>query len=233
MCACCVPAGVIALRDPLVDVRVAAWMLTPDQEELRDSATEIGAKKAAWPLETLLKQRAPGAARRATAGLGPPVGGGAAVAAGRAAAMCAALAPVLLGALRGQGDALLHALHASEMPLVRALAAMQGAGVALEGAVLDREAPRVLAKLAELEALAYSEGMAGKKFNLAASAEVRAAAVGSRGSSRQPAALRGRGLDWRGDRPGACKGAPEKCLRWVTAACFLLTHLCDHAWPYR
>ena len=50
----------MSLADPLVDVRIATWLLMPDCGDLTDSPTRVTLKKGdtRWNLEGLLAQRA-------------------------------------------------------------------------------------------------------------------------------------------------------------------------------
>ena len=48
--------GRLALRDPLVDVRVAAWLSTPDEKKLKDERSRsVGRTGEVFTLSDMLK----------------------------------------------------------------------------------------------------------------------------------------------------------------------------------
>lgn len=49
------------LADPLLDMRIAAWMLTPEDKKLRDDSTATLAAGAVYTCESLLRQAGPAA----------------------------------------------------------------------------------------------------------------------------------------------------------------------------
>ena len=49
-------ASALALCDPLMDMRVAAWMATPEDKRLKDDAgASLGGKDAPYTVEALLR----------------------------------------------------------------------------------------------------------------------------------------------------------------------------------
>jgi DNA polymerase theta len=155
----------LALAGPLVDVRVAAFLATPDDGRLGDgsaSAPSAAARGrtdgAPHTLAGLAASRlGASAAAAAAAGMAPPAG--APPGAGRRrheACRDAALArrtAVSLGAtLSGLG--LVRALREVEMPAVPALAALEAAGVCIDAAALRRDTAALAARCAALDAAA-------------------------------------------------------------------------------
>jgi DNA polymerase theta len=167
-------SNALALRDPLVDLRVAAHLSTPDDARLSDAnaAAPGGAAAAAkrlggpYTAEGLAASRlGPAAAAAATRGM--PPGAGRAAACRRAALLRAAWA--LVGTtLEAAGAG--RALRAVEMPLVRILAQMEATGLALDLGALEAEEPPLRRRLAELEAQAAALA-GGVAFNLASPVE--------------------------------------------------------------
>lgn len=56
----CADKAVMSMADPLVDVRIAAWLVMPDAIEVTDSPTRVSMRKGdkPWNLEGLLNLRA-------------------------------------------------------------------------------------------------------------------------------------------------------------------------------
>ncbi|KAF6252881.1 hypothetical protein COO60DRAFT_1704095 [Scenedesmus sp. NREL 46B-D3] len=162
---------------PVVDVRIAAWLLQPD-----DKGTEEGGKGPCGRrpdvagLQALLARHAGQAA--VAAALGPQEGPLAAGGTGlRHLAACrrACLALKLHNALapRLQADCAIPALMGVEMPLVAVLAAMEARGMPCRPAALSSQAPAMDARLAQLEAAAAAYNTGGAAFSLTATKKVR------------------------------------------------------------
>lgn len=77
----------------------------------------------------------------------------------------------LVPALCPQIDGALPALTDIEMPLVRVLASMESAGIALDPDVFKAQRPPLEKRLLQLQALAYKHA-GGTQFNLASAQEV-------------------------------------------------------------
>ncbi|PRW44411.1 helicase and polymerase-containing TEBICHI isoform X1 [Chlorella sorokiniana] len=167
-----VPRGALALRDPLVDVRVAAWLSTPDDKKLKDeNAHSVGGRQELFTLSSMLKSKGGASvwaeATQGTAGSAAAVGQRRADA-GRAAAQARKMWHLLRSRLRG--DELLPPLWRTEMPLVRVVVDMEAAGLAVNEDILNTEEPQLQRRIQELEALAHQA--AGREFNLGSPQEV-------------------------------------------------------------
>ncbi|KAF6260746.1 hypothetical protein COO60DRAFT_857223 [Scenedesmus sp. NREL 46B-D3] len=164
------------LRESLVDVRIAAWLLHPDDKTCEEDrwGAAPGRKPLTKGLEALLQKW--GCAQDVADAVGelPRSGGGASsgrhLHACRRACMALKLHRILAPML--QSESVLPALMGMEMPLVRLLAAMEAHGIALDPAVLDAQEPAMVKRLGQLEAAAAKHNR-GVKFNLSSPADVR------------------------------------------------------------
>ncbi|EFN55218.1 hypothetical protein CHLNCDRAFT_52598 [Chlorella variabilis] len=141
----------LALRDPLVDVRVAAWLGTPDDGRLKDeSSHSVGSgRKEPYTLSDMLKIRGGQAVwAEATQGMqaSTAASGARRADAGRRAAQARKMWQLLRSRLRG--DELLPPLWRTEMPLE----------------------PMLQRRIEELEGMAHAE--AGQEFSLSSPQEV-------------------------------------------------------------
>lgn len=162
----------LALCDPLVDVRIAGWLSTPDDKHLRDEQQNtVGGRDKPCTLEQILLSKAgPAGAAQATCGMAASQAtvGQRRFEAGRRAAQVRKLWHVLH--CRLAADELLPSLWQREMPLVRVIVEMEAAGIAVNQGVLDAEHPLLERRLRELEHAAAA--LAGAPFNLSSPQEV-------------------------------------------------------------
>ncbi|WIA12996.1 hypothetical protein OEZ85_006607 [Tetradesmus obliquus] len=179
------------MGQPLVDVRIAAWLLHPDDKTCEEDrwGPAPGRKPLTKGLEALLQKW--GCAQDLADAVGglPRTGGSAS--SGRHLHACRraclalklhrilapmlqseAVLPALMGLKMPLSEAVLPALMGLEMPLVRLLAAMEARGIALDPAVLNAQQPAMVKRLGQLEAAAakYNRGV---KFNLSSPTDVR------------------------------------------------------------
>ncbi|KAL4428417.1 hypothetical protein ABPG75_002506 [Micractinium tetrahymenae] len=166
------PADQLALRDPLVDVRVAAWLSTPDDKRLMDTNPLLaGSRQELLTLDSLLKVKAGQAVwAEATRGMQSAAAqhGQRRADAGRRAVQARKAWQLLRARL--QADELLPPLWRTEMPLVRVIVDMEAAGVGVNEGILEGESPLLERRIAELEAMAHAA--AGEPFCLSSPQEV-------------------------------------------------------------
>lgn len=160
-------------QDPLLDVRIAAWMATPEDKRLRDDGSaSLSARDGPYSVEALLRVKAGQAAVTAAIqgfhpgsnGLSPRQ-----IDACKRAAVVRKLAHILVATLEAYGG-MLAPLRQAEMPLVRVLVDMEANGIAVNEAVLVAEKPLLARRLRELEEAAHS--VAQQEFNLGSPSEV-------------------------------------------------------------
>jgi DNA polymerase theta len=212
-------APLLALAGPLVDVRVAAFLATPDDGRLGDgtasapsAAARVCKDGAPHALVGLAASRlGAAAAAAAAAGMAPPAG--APPGAGRRrheacrGAALARRAAVALGATLG-GLGLARALREVEMPVVPALAALEAAGVCIDAAALRRETAALAARCAALAAAA--EALLGAPLDFLSPPDVSAALYETLRLPVPPGAARLKG--------GGGWSADAKALHWLVGA---------------
>ncbi|DBA82952.1 TPA: hypothetical protein ACH3X1_006731 [Trebouxia sp. C0004] len=163
----------MSLADPLVDVRIATWLVKPDCPDVTDSPSRVTLKRGDIKrnLEGLLTLKAGKDAvtsalnvlRMVSGGVRPPQRE-----ACRQAVMALALEAVLRPVLKSEG--LCDPLAKIEMPLVRVLAEMEHTRIAVNVEALALQKAPLQRSVEEIEAAA--QRLAGCRFNLGSSAEV-------------------------------------------------------------
>jgi len=184
---------------PVVDVKIAAWVLHPDEELLKyssqtgwDALNAVDPDRARGPCAGMLERFAgdvdADAIRAASKWRGPRATADGVNAGGANAAFAVASALSLDALVRAKladpraPSGLEDALRAIEMPLVPVLASMERAGVAFAPATLSRQLRRATKRVREIETEAVAvvathfacrhPGMAPPEFNLASSDDV-------------------------------------------------------------
>ncbi|KAG0620039.1 hypothetical protein M758_4G184200 [Ceratodon purpureus] len=150
----------LKLQGPVIDIRVAAWLLWPDEESARPLTLEQEVKKRlAGEIAA-----AAGRAGRWTNQMGCVAHNGCCRRAAQVWVLHCAFWKLLVA------EGLHEALLQLEMPLVKVLADMETSGLAVDMRVCRKAQSLLHRKLRELEVLA--ERLAGMSFSLSAPAEV-------------------------------------------------------------
>ncbi|BBN13748.1 DNA polymerase theta [Marchantia polymorpha subsp. ruderalis] len=150
----------LKLLEPYFDVRIAAWLLWPDEESSHTLTLEQEVKKRLSGEVAAIASRA----GRWSNQMGRVSHNGCC----RRAAQTRALHSALWKLLVSEG--LNHPLSMIEMPLVRVLAAMETSGVGIDMDACSRTRQVLEERLKELEARAHH--LAGKAFSLSLPADV-------------------------------------------------------------